>query len=69
VTLGYRREKKRLVADPRRAQSKESVHIRGAGMISIHPLSCQEENVLLIDNEMSSTGETKARTWGYLYFE
>lgn len=66
MTLGYRREKKRLVADPRRAQSNESVHIRGAGLISIHLLSWQEENVLLIDNEMSSTGETKARTWANL---
>lgn len=61
-TLGYRREKKRLVADPIRAQSKESVHIRGAERVNKFPPIYQEVNILLIDKVISSTAETEART-------
>lgn len=30
ATLGYRREKKRFVAEPKSANKKDRVHIRGA---------------------------------------
>ena len=62
-TLGYRREKNRLVPDPIKAQSKERVHIRGAVSISACFLLRRVDVVLLlIDADTSSMVETDALT-------
>jgi hypothetical protein len=45
-TLGYRREKKRFVEEPRIAKSIESAHIRG----------------VFIERVVLSTADTEART-------
>lgn len=49
LTLGYLKEKKRLVDDPRMAKNMDSVHMRG----------------VLMDNVKSSLAGTAARTWAY----
>ena len=48
-TLGYRKEKKRFVEDPRMANKRDSTHIRG----------------VLIERAVLSTADTEARTCGY----
>jgi hypothetical protein len=47
LTLGYLKEKNRLVEEPKIANKIERIHMRG----------------VLIDSEVSSVAATDARTW------